>query len=291
MSKNLHRNPFRLPLVATLAACGLVAACGSEDPHSTATTKQAETTPPTHESTVKHLPPPLHVIAGELRRLDGITDAQRSELKKLVADIGAKSQTFRPLRRNLLTLAASQVRQGAIDRAAITAYAQQVHNLMKGSGRQLAVTSLNRLHAILTPAQRQELVDHLRDRIQARRAHHPKLAGFFKPLGLSPAQRKALSTAMAAHLAGKDGLAQRLDRRAKLRAAADAFVSEHFDASQIHILTPPDKPMKARLGHALVFAEKVLPILTQTQRDVLAALIDARALKLDAKPTLTPAFQ
>jgi len=94
---------------------------------------------------------------------------------------------------------------------------------------------------------------------------------------------------MAAHLAGKNGLARRLDRRAKLQDAAAAFVSEHFDASQIHILTPPSKPMKARLGHALVFAEKVLPILTQTQRDVLAALIDARALKLDGVPAPAPA--
>lgn len=269
----------RLPLVALTALAGStlwLAACGGEDP--LATTQQAQS------AQASGLPGPAQVLATEVMSLKGLTDAQKVALNKLHADAKAQSKGWRSLHAQTLLEVAKQVRAGKIDKTALDVQMTRVHAAMQGKARPLAVKTLNALHQALTPAQRGELIDRLQKRFRDHRRRGKHLRALLTSLGLSDDQKTQLRSMARQHFAGARGQwrARHQARRQKLAAAAAAFKSATFDAAKLDLLSGPPKDMKAKVGRLLDLVDKALPILSSTQRDALATLIEQRAAKVTA---------
>lgn len=269
----------RLPLVALTALTGTtlwLTACGGEDPLAGA--QQAQS------AQASGLPGPAKLLVTEVMSLKGLTAAQKVALNKLQADAQAQSRGWRSLHAQTLLEVAKQVRAGKIDKTALDVQMTRVHTAMQGKARPLAIKTLEALHQTLTPAQRSELVDRLQTRFRGHHRRGKHLRALMGTLGLSDDQKTQLRTMARQHFAGARGKwqARRQARRQKLAAAAAAFKSATFDAAKLDLLSGPPKDMKAKIGRLLDLVDKALPILSATQRDALATLIEQRAAKVTA---------
>lgn len=270
---------IRLPLVAlsALASTTLwLVACGGEDPLANA--QQAQS------AQASGLPGPAKLLVTEVMSLSGLTDVQKTALQKLHADVKAQSQSWRGLHAQTLLRVAKQVRAGRVDKTALDVQMTRVHAAMQGRARPLAIKTLNALHGTLTPAQRSELIDRLQKRLRGHHRRGKHLRALLGTLGLSDDQKTQLKTMARQHFAGARGTwrARRQARRQKMIAAATAFKSPAFDAAKLDLLSGPPKDMKAKIGRMLDLVDKALPILSATQRDALATLIEQRAAKVTA---------
>ena len=270
---------IRLPLVALTALVGTtfgLAACGGEDPLANA--QQAQS------ARASGLPGPAKVLVTEVMSLQGLTDMQKAALNKLQSDVKAQSKSWRSLHVQTLRTVAKQVRAGKVDKLALDAQMSRVHAAMQGKARPLAIKTLNALHQTLTPAQRSELIDRLQKRFRSHHGRGKHLRALMSTLGLSDDQKTQLETMARQHFAKARGQwrSHRQVRRQKMIAAAKAFKSPTFDASKLDLLSGPPKDLKAKVGRLLDVVDKALPILSATQRDALATLIEQRAAKVMA---------
>ncbi|MBV9946169.1 MAG: hypothetical protein JOZ69_04915 [Myxococcales bacterium] len=221
--------------------------------------------------------------------LDSLTADQRTAIEGLIQQRHDAQAPVRSADAQLLTALAQQVEQASIDTQALTP-ALQAENGAAAAASSVERDTLNRLHGILTPAQRNQLVDGIEAKFAHRRGpsgrdggaekgHGWGLGGRFEglrekaaKLGLSQDQ-KAQIAANLRNERGDGGGPSREDFMAHMKERHDAlesFRGDSFDASAL-----------VRVERRGEFAEKLakamVPVLNPSQRSTLAGELRARA--------------
>jgi Spy/CpxP family protein refolding chaperone len=207
-------------------------------------------------------------LVGAALKLDSLTAEQRASIESMVQQRKTASTPARQADALVLTALAQQVEQARIDPQGLapTLSAEQ-----SAAATETAVDrdTLNRLHAVLTPAQRAQLVD----RIEAARGEHPQKRGdeknkgrFGHGLDLTPEQRAQIAANLTANHPAGDATGPN-GQRGKL---LEAFRGDSFDASAFVEVHSPGEHME-RLAAAMV------PVLSPSQRATFASHLRTRA--------------
>src|ERR1700690_2606300 len=219
-------------------------------------------------------------LLGAALKLDSLTADQRTAIEALKERRRAATGPLRAADAQVLTLLAQEVEQGSVDPHAL-APALTAEHTAAAAETAVEEDALNQLHAVLTPAQRGQLVDSIEAaHRQAPRDHdaghrgHGKSAMWGGKLGLTPEQKSQI----AANLAAERGAGGPADGGHHTRGdagrgqALEAFRGTSFDA---HALV--------RVEHRGEWAEKIaqamVPVLSPAQRATFASGLRARAAR------------
>ena len=211
------------------------------------------------------------LIAAALK-LDSLTPEQRTSVEQLAQARRDAGTLVRQADARVLTELAHQVEQATIDAAALqpSLSAEQTAATAQAG---VEKDTLMRLHGLLTPAQRDQLVSAFESR-------HPHRDGGFKhhegddhggKLGLTPEQRKQIHAALQAEHVGQPGQGGRAGFAAG-RTALESFRGDAFDPS-------PLVRVEARGEHAERLAKAMVPVLSAEQRATFAGELRSRATR------------
>jgi Spy/CpxP family protein refolding chaperone len=161
------------------------------------------------------------------------------------------------------------VRAGRVDVASLTE-----KDATRPDLRARFATDLDALHALLTPAQRADLVAALKERAPKGppegRGPHEGGPDLLRGISVTDLQREAIAKALTD--AGIAPSPKKVDKKAKMDAVLTAFVRDDFEADAVLPEPPEGAPGPRRRIAALAV---VVPLLTPDQRDQLAARIEA----------------
>jgi Spy/CpxP family protein refolding chaperone len=208
-------------------------------------------------------------LLGAALKLDSLTADQRSSVEQLIQQRRTASAPVRQADSQVLQVLAHQVEQASINPQGLA----PTLNIEKGAvATETAVErdALNRLHGILTPVQRGQLVDAIEAHFHG--GHQHADAGTGGPgtgwqggghgLDLTAQQRAQIRANLQAE--GPTG------QGAHMRAMLEAFRGDTFDATGF--VTPVGPGERAER-----FAEAAVPVLSPTQRATFANHLRARA--------------
>jgi Spy/CpxP family protein refolding chaperone len=223
-------------------------------------------------------------LIGDALKLDSLTAAQRTSIEQLVQTRRTAEVPVRQADAQLLTVLAQQVDQAAINRQALapTVSARESAAL---SAHAVDLDTAQKLHDLLTPAQRGQLIDAVEAHAQAHAGHmdggpgrggrHGHLGEIAKKLGLSDQQKQQIASNLKAEHTNGGDAGPRPDFRAAGRAYLEAFRGDTFNASAAAPNAQPMMDRRAdRMEDLLVAA---LPVLSPTQRAELSSHLRARA--------------
>jgi Spy/CpxP family protein refolding chaperone len=214
-------------------------------------------------------------LLGAALKLDSLTPAQRSQIEQLVAQ---KRQAGIPVRQadaQVLTVLAQQVEAAKVDQAAL-APSLAAERSAAAAEKQVDQAALARLHDILTPAQRGQLVDAIQarggqareERGQARGERGGKEGFGGGKLGLSDQQKAQIRASLEASRTE----VKRPEQRGQRKAALESFRGDSFNAGAL-------AGMDRRGGKETRMTEAMIPVLTPNQRATVAAHLRSRAAK------------
>jgi Spy/CpxP family protein refolding chaperone len=224
---------------------------------------------------------------GLLRRalqLGSLTPDQRASIEQLSHEQRATRAPVRLADAQLLSTLALQVEQGTIDRQALQPAVQAKENAAL-SVRTSERGALQKLHDLLTPAQRSELVDAVESLMDGRPgrdggAGPRRLDRIATWLGLTPDQRQQIASNLAAErqAQAQAGTSEGAAHRQKLRTWLEAFRGDSF---QVGAMGAPDAQavMDRIADRAEDLLQAAVPVLTPTQRAQLASRLRARAAR------------
>jgi Spy/CpxP family protein refolding chaperone len=167
----------------------------------------------------------------------------------------------------VLTVLAQQVEAAKVDRAAL-APSLAVERSAAAAERQVDQAALARLHDILTPAQRGQLVDAIETRGAGARGERGGKERVGGKLGLSDQQKAEIR----ANLEASRGPAKGPEGRGERKAALESFRGDSFNAGAL-------AGMDRRGGRETRMTEAMIPVLTPNQRATVAAHLRSRAAK------------
>jgi Spy/CpxP family protein refolding chaperone len=212
-------------------------------------------------------------LLGEALALDSLSPEQRAEITRLVDQRRAASAPVRAATAKTMTELAQQIEQASIDAQAL-APSLSVERNAEVAEAAVERDALGRLHAVLTPAQRSELVarleaEHAQERAGRDRPRRGNF-GMGAKLGLTDEQRAEIASNLrAAELGTRAPHAPRPSAE-RGREALESFRGDGFDpAAMVH--TASRGAGLERLAAASV------PVLTPAQRATLASELRARA--------------
>lgn len=201
---------------------------------------------------------------------------QRMRVDAELARLYAAFEQYDVERLELLDAVVKQVQEGELSRAELEPMAKRtVEAFDRGYPILLSVT--NQIHSILTPAQREALMDLLVEdedeeeptAEEKREARQERLA---QVLDLSAGQKTRLYPAMAVLAVKHWGLISHY--RGGIKEAREAFVKDEFDARELAL---GRDPRVWELAEAFFEAlETALGVLNEDQRQTLAALMRRR---------------
>jgi Spy/CpxP family protein refolding chaperone len=216
----------------------------------------------------------------------GTDEAKTPQVDKLHADLHAQMAPAREAENDLLLTLADGVAAGSVDRvkvdatiATLTAAADAKHAA--------SLDTLNELHAILSPAERDALAEKVQahwevwhqtnqDERAARRERGGRVATLTRELSLTPAQANKISAAVHTAQTGHSGKFDPKRGEAHVEAFSKAFASDSFDAKSLTLNVNPELAGHGAARMAL-FYETVTPLLTPAQRTKLAEHLRERA--------------
>jgi len=215
--------------------------------------------------------------------LDTLSPEQRTAIEGLVGQYRDASRPVRAAEGQLLTALAQQVERSDTTSIDTNALAPIVANKEKADAAEAAVEvdALTRLHALLTAAQRSQLVDaveaeHGVGRGDAgHRPDHHRMGGKmgdFASLSLTADQKAAIFANFREKTDGGGWKARATARRQTL----ESFRGDSFDAAA---WVRSEARRGERIEH---FAVAAAPVLTPVQRALLAARLRARAARATA---------
>jgi Spy/CpxP family protein refolding chaperone len=210
-------------------------------------------------------------LLGEALKLASLNADQRAAIQQLIDQRQAATAPVRAADAQVLTALAQEVEQASIDRQAL-APALSAEETAATAQSTFEQGALNRLHALLTPAQRSEVVDRLEAAHgKGDREKHEGHAGGNKvwggKLGLTPDQKSQIAANLHTEQSGRTNDQQDGERR---HQALEAFRGDSFDASALVHL-------EHRGERAEKLAQAMVPVLTPAQRATFAAKLRARA--------------
>jgi Spy/CpxP family protein refolding chaperone len=208
----------------------------------------------------------------------GADEAKAPKIERIQRELHRCMAPAGKAERGVLRTIADGVAAGSIDAAKVDAGIDKLASAA-ADANPCSVQALNRLHKILSPEERQALVDKVQAHWEVwRQVNHEaefggqekggRLAELAKELSLTPDQVEKISAQLhAAQSPAKFDPAKAVEH---LKAFSDAFVADTFDAKSImanangHLATHGAKRMAS-------FYEAVSPLLTPDQRTTLAA--------------------
>jgi len=207
----------------------------------------------------------------------GVDDNQRAQIEKIQADIHAELKPAKDAEKAALLAIADGVAAGNVDQARTdTAIAEL--GQVSASAHDAAADSLNALHQILTPSQRQALVDKVEahiavwhetnspDETADKDKHGGHLAQLATELSLTPDQVEKIRANFTASMS-KGPKYDRAEVDAHFKEFAAAFASDTFDAHAFKGGGMVSSHMAVwgltRMGHLYAAAA---PVLTPEQR-------------------------
>jgi Spy/CpxP family protein refolding chaperone len=276
---------FSSVVVAALATgCSGSTTAAQGDGTSTAAAAQAPQAAPIAPQAKGH----VRMIADALGSVSLQAD-QRAEIEQLAQAAETRRQATAQAHADVAMAIASQVESGTIDRAALQPKIDAATAAMTAS-QPADRAAFERLHAILTPDQRTQLVTALKSHGKAMHGDHHKGQGPMEEWKTDLAltddqvdQIKAILKASRPDHHGDD--AHHGGPMGHGHAVLEAFASDHFVMDEV-APAPDAQHVAGRSGHMLDMIEKVLPILTQQQRVVAASKIRARAQSGEEGPAL-----
>jgi Spy/CpxP family protein refolding chaperone len=209
----------------------------------------------------------------------GADEAKRPQIEKLKADLQTQLAPARDAEKELLETIATGVAGGSVDKAKVDAAIAKVAAASEAA-HAASLATLNSLHAILSPTERQALVDKVQAHWEVwREVNHDaqpggkekggRLATFASHFGLTPDQVGKMSSALQTAMAGASTQFDPKAAEAHVKAFATAFAADSFDAKTV---TANANGHIAGQGatRMAVFYETVTPLLTPDQRTKLA---------------------
>jgi Spy/CpxP family protein refolding chaperone len=206
----------------------------------------------------------------------GTSPDEHAIIEKIQADLFAKMEPARAAEQKVMGTLADGIEAGTIDAAQVDVALAQVASVA-GSLHDATADALNQLHAVLTPEQREALVD----KVEAhwtiwQNANSepvgPSRAGYLdalaSELSLTADQVDKIRARWSA--AAKDALdSQKIETH--LKVFGQAFRNDSFDARSLTTASAANTLLaswgSARMAH---FFESVNPVLTPEQRSALA---------------------
>ncbi len=200
---------------------------------------------------------------------------QRSELERVATESDPAQARIETLRDEVIELVASQIEQNAYDfpvvEAKFEAYKQSWEH-----ARPVSSAALDRIHAILDPAQRAELVDVLWGKLKAH-----ELSQQFELSYHLEDQLKGVASGVRGGRRTDPWITPNMNTEKferNVNKIFDAFKQERFVFDEI---APPFvDPRQAKTLYSIRFVEMALPILTTPeQRSILANNVRQQMLK------------
>jgi len=207
-------------------------------------------------------------LLGAALKLDSLTPAQRTQIEQLASQRRQAGIPVRQADAQVLTVLAQQVEAAKVDKAAL-APSLTVERSAAAAERQVDAVVLGKLHDVLTPAQRGQLVDGIEARMTAARGEKggKERMGAGK-LGLSDQQKAEIR----ANLEASRGQTKSPEARGQRKAALESFRGDSFNAGAL-------AGMDRRGGRETRMTEAMIPVLTPNQRATVAAHLRSRAAK------------
>lgn len=221
----------------------------------------------------------------------GTGDAKRPQVEKLQRDLRTEMAPARDATKNLLLTLADGVAAGAVDKAKVDSTLATLATAADAED-QAGLQTLNKLHAILSPAERAALVDKVEAHWEVwRQVNHEEKAGererggrlarLAEDLSLTPDQVSSISTAYHTALAGLRVEFDPQKGEARVNAFSTKFAAKSFDAKSVAASVHLAGYGSARMA---LFYETVAPVLTPEQRTKLAEQLRERGNDPSAAP-------
>jgi hypothetical protein len=209
---------------------------------------------------------------------------QRAAIEQLKTDTKTRSAPALAAHDRLMEAVATSVEAGRVDHATLDPLVTATQAAGEAN-RPSFEDAANRLHAILDQGQRQQLVNSIREKLHSGHGFghmgQDHLAQIGAELGLTDDQTstihakfEALRDSERATEPQGEGFRAHF---AHMKAVADAFVSDSFDAHALGVGEHLRPPMFA--GKILSRIEVALPVLTPAQRTHLAEMIRSKRLE------------
>jgi Spy/CpxP family protein refolding chaperone len=217
----------------------------------------------------------------------GVSPEQRVAVERVRRDLYARMEPARAAERDLVNTLADGLASGNIDPGDVNARVARV-SVAAAAVHDATAASLNELHALLAPSQRNALIDKVESHWAVwQRANAPdtragnaldgRLAMLGTELDLTPSQVDKVRATLGAG----GGTTQPLDPHdvtAHLNAMGEAFRSEKFDAQQFRAAGDANAHMAGWGAEQMAnFVEAVSPVLTEDQRAKFAAMLREHA--------------
>ena len=200
------RNFARIALVSGSLLLGAlsVSACGGSVANEPATAQSASTA-----AIGANTHGPVKLMGEALGEVC-LRPEQRAELEQMAVEAEARHESTRASRKELVDAVIAQIEAGKIDRAALQPEDRRHHESLRGR-RPGDAAALDRMHAILDPAQREKFVDALQAKMKAKKGEHAGKGAAMREwateLKLTDAQRNQIKTLLQAqfHKGGERG--------------------------------------------------------------------------------------
>lgn len=246
-----------------------------------------------HEHGHKHRHGRGDLVRASLR-LESLTPAQRTQVEALLNQEKAAAAPVHAARAQLMEAVARGVAAGNVDPSAVKPQVQALESAIANQEPGERAT-LEKLHAILTPAQRAELTAHMERHGGGPRGPKPNDAG--KPDGERKAHGEHRGFGPMGHLNLTDAQKQQIQANLKAGGAApdrslwqsemeshrrvmEAFKNDRFVMNEI---APPKDPrvIDAEVGRMVTFAKAAAPVLSAEQRATASAKLREMAQHAD----------
>jgi Spy/CpxP family protein refolding chaperone len=221
-------------------------------------------------------------LVGAALKLDSLTPAQRTAIEQLAQTRRTAEVPVRQADAQVLTVLAQQIEQASINRAAL-APTVSARETAAVAARNVDLDTVQKLHDLLTPAQRGQLIDgieaHFQGHADAGKGEGGHGGGHLgmiaKKLGLTDQQKAQIASNLRAERQAEGTPAQRPDFRGAGKAWLESFRGDAFSASASAANAPQMMEHRANRMEDLLTA--AVPVLTPAQRSELATHLRARA--------------
>jgi Spy/CpxP family protein refolding chaperone len=215
-------------------------------------------------------------LIGAALKLDSLTPAQRTSIEQLVQTRRTAEVPVRQADAQVLTALAQQVEQASIDRNAVAPMVT-ARDSAAVAARTVDLDTVQKLHDILTPTQRGQLIDGIEAHFagNGRGPGHGRLGMIAKKLGITDQQKAQIMANLRAENPSRGDAGARPDVRAQGKAWLDSFRGDTFTASTAGANIP--QRVEARAEHMEDLLSAAVPVLTSSQRSELATHLRNRA--------------
>jgi Spy/CpxP family protein refolding chaperone len=215
-------------------------------------------------------------LVGQALKLDSLTPGQRTAIEQLVQTRRTAEAPVRQADAQMLTVLATQVEQASINRQAL-APTMQARETAAVAARSVDLDTMQKLHDLLTPAQRGQLVDAVEAHAHGHKGGHGegRLGRIAKELGLTDQQKQQIASNFRTERTAEGDAGSRSDPHGARKAWLDSFRGDAFSASGAG--ASAKDAVERRADRVTDLLTAAVPVLSPAQRAQLANHLRERA--------------